>query len=118
MRTAGSFREVEEFDRQDMARLSLEERVSAVEQLRRISFGEDRAQSRLDRVLVVTDLETVKRASGRDKDLRDVAILEAIAPLLGSKKRRWTKKSRHATERLSYPDRTPEAEHACPRTAD
>jgi hypothetical protein len=57
LRAAHSFEEVEEFDRQDMARLSLEERVSAVEQLRRTWFGEARAQSRLDRILVATNLE-------------------------------------------------------------
>jgi hypothetical protein len=35
LRATHSFEGVEEFDRQDMARLSLDERVSAVEQLRR-----------------------------------------------------------------------------------
>src|ERR1017187_4924454 len=44
LRAAHSFEEVEEFDRQDMARLSLEERVSAVEQLRRTWFGEASAR--------------------------------------------------------------------------
>jgi endonuclease/exonuclease/phosphatase family metal-dependent hydrolase len=57
LRAAQSFEEVEKLDRQDMARLSLEERVSAVEQMRRTWFGEAPTQSRLDRILVATDLE-------------------------------------------------------------
>ncbi len=64
LRVAHSFEEVEEFDRQDMARLSLEERVSAVEQLRRIWFGEAKAQSRLDRILVATNLEARSLRAG------------------------------------------------------
>jgi hypothetical protein len=39
------------------------------------------------------DLIANKRASGRDKDLRDVAMLEAIAVSPGSKKRPRLKKS-------------------------
>ena len=66
MRLAENFQEVEELDRQDMSRLTLEERVSAVEQLRRTWFGEAPAAN--------------KRASGRDKDLRDVAMLEYLSP--------------------------------------
>ena len=64
LRAAHSFEEVEEFDRQDMARLSLEERVSAVEQLRRTWFGEAPTQSRLDRILVATNLEARSLRAG------------------------------------------------------
>jgi pimeloyl-ACP methyl ester carboxylesterase len=62
LRTASSFRELEEYDRRDLARLSLEERISAVEKLRRIWFGEDPAKSRLERVLVASDLQTAMAA--------------------------------------------------------
>ena len=105
-------------DREDVAKVSFEERISGVERLMRVWFGEDRAQSRLERVLASADLagpirphrwgrveaeiETAplyvigraellanKRASGRDKDLRDVAVLEAHEP--PRTKRRRTK---------------------------
>jgi hypothetical protein len=51
LRTANGFAEADELDRQDVARMTFEERISEVERLRRIWFGEDRAESRLDRVL-------------------------------------------------------------------
>jgi hypothetical protein len=54
-RVAKSFREAEEMDRRDIAALSFEERISAVEALRRQHFGEDRPESRLERVLVCAD---------------------------------------------------------------
>jgi hypothetical protein len=44
---ACSFREAEEIDRSDIAAMSFEERISAVEHLRRQRSGEDRAESRL-----------------------------------------------------------------------
>jgi hypothetical protein len=50
---------------QDMARLSLEARVSAVEHLRRTWFGEAPTQSRLDRILVATNLEARSLRAGR-----------------------------------------------------
>ncbi|MCC6556275.1 MAG: hypothetical protein IT372_25220 [Polyangiaceae bacterium] len=56
IRTAQSFEEADEIDRQDVAAMSFEERISGVERLRRIWFGEDRAESRLDRVLECADL--------------------------------------------------------------
>jgi hypothetical protein len=52
IRVASSFEEAEELDRQDVAAMSFEERISGVERLRRVWFGEDRAQSTLERVLV------------------------------------------------------------------
>jgi hypothetical protein len=51
VRVAASFREAEKMDREDLAVMTFEERISAVERLRRERFGEDRAESRLDRVL-------------------------------------------------------------------
>jgi hypothetical protein len=56
VRVASSFDEARSMDEDDIARLSFEERISAVERLRRIWFGEDRAESRLERVLEVIDL--------------------------------------------------------------
>ncbi|MEI7893789.1 MAG: hypothetical protein WCI05_11895 [Myxococcales bacterium] len=56
LRVASTFSEVEAMDREDLARLTFEERISAVETLRRVWFGEDRPESRLERVLVVADL--------------------------------------------------------------
>jgi hypothetical protein len=58
VRVASSFREAERMDRADLAAMSLEERISAVERLRKERFGEDRAESRLDRVLVSADRPT------------------------------------------------------------
>src|ERR1700690_2796806 len=55
VRVASSFREAERMDHADLAALTFEERISAVERLRRERFGEDRAESRLDRVLVSAD---------------------------------------------------------------
>jgi hypothetical protein len=55
IRIANTFAEADAFDRADIAALSLEERISGVERLRRVWFGEDRAQSRLERVLVCAD---------------------------------------------------------------
>jgi hypothetical protein len=62
VRIAGSFREAERMDRDDLAAMSFEERISAVERLRRERFGEDRAESRLERVLVSADRPTGRRA--------------------------------------------------------
>jgi hypothetical protein len=67
IRIANTFAEAEAFDRADIAALSMEARISGVERLRRSWFGEDRAQSRLERVLVCADLV-------------DVAQLEALPP--------------------------------------
>jgi hypothetical protein len=123
LRTADSFAEAAELDRLDVARMSFEERISGVERLRRIWFGEDCAESRLDRVLVCADLPSGavsfkeawasrvqaafvqeplyvigreallknKRASARDKDLRDVALLEEHAPPHAAKPKRRAK---------------------------
>src|ERR1700722_11137061 len=55
LRVARSFEEAATMDREDNARLSLEERVSAVDRLRRIWFGEDPAECGLVRVLVALD---------------------------------------------------------------
>jgi hypothetical protein len=55
IRVADSFEEAAELDRQDVASMSFEERISGVERLRRSWFGEDRAESRLERVLVCAD---------------------------------------------------------------
>ena len=52
LRVAHGWREAEELDRDDLGRLSVEERISAVAELRRAWFGEDRLRSRLVRVLV------------------------------------------------------------------
>jgi hypothetical protein len=56
VRVAGSFEEAEALDREDVAAMSFEERISGVERLRRVWFGEDRAESRLERVLERADL--------------------------------------------------------------
>jgi hypothetical protein len=56
LRVAKNFAEAQDADRHDIAAMSFEERISAVERLRRERFGEDRSQSRLDRVLVCADL--------------------------------------------------------------
>ena len=45
LRTASSFAEAAELDRQDVARMTFEQRISEVERLRRIWFGEDRAEA-------------------------------------------------------------------------
>jgi hypothetical protein len=65
LRVPSSFGEAAELDRRDVAAMSFEERISGVERLRRIWFGEDRAQSRLDRVLVSADLSprTIRRGT-------------------------------------------------------
>ena len=55
LRTATGFAEAAQLDRQDIAAMTFEERISEVERLRRIWFGEDPAESRLDRVLVSAD---------------------------------------------------------------
>jgi hypothetical protein len=65
VRVANSFREAERMDRDDLATMSLEERISMVERLRRDRFGEGRAESGLDRVLVSADRPTSEvRARG------------------------------------------------------
>jgi hypothetical protein len=58
LRIAGGFEEAAEIDRRDVAAMSFEERISGVERLRRVWVGEDRAESRLDRVLVCADRPT------------------------------------------------------------
>jgi hypothetical protein len=55
IRVARTFQEAAELDREDVAALSFEERISGVERLRKAWFGEDRAQPRLERVLVCAD---------------------------------------------------------------
>jgi hypothetical protein len=112
IRMASSFEEAAEIDRQDVESMSIEERISGVERLRRVWFIEDRAESRLSRVLVSADLPTRpvplyvigrdallknKRASGRDKDLRDVALLEEHAPTPKEKGKKPIKSRRRAT---------------------
>ena len=52
-------------DRDDLARLTFEERVSAVAELRRKWFGEDRIRSRLVRVLASADLAPRSVRRGR-----------------------------------------------------
>jgi hypothetical protein len=84
VRTAHSFEEAAEIDRQDVAAMSIEERISGVERLRRVWFIEDRAESRLDRVLVCADLPS-------GKDLRDVALLEEHASLQATKPKKHAK---------------------------
>jgi hypothetical protein len=44
LRTATGFAEAAEIDRQDIAAMTFEERISEVERLRRIWFGEDRPE--------------------------------------------------------------------------
>jgi hypothetical protein len=66
LRTATGFTEAAELDRQDIARMTFEERISEVEKLRRIWFGEDRAESRLDRVLECADLVDDTTMAGRE----------------------------------------------------
>jgi hypothetical protein len=56
VRVASSFEEADALDRQDVAAMSFEERISGVERLRRVWFGEGRAQSLLTRVLERADL--------------------------------------------------------------
>src|SRR5258708_21506439 len=71
IRVAGNFRGAERMDRADLAAMSFEERISAVERVRRERFGEDRAESRLDRVLVSADRPTSEvRARGRTRGRR------------------------------------------------
>jgi hypothetical protein len=71
LRVAKSFAEAREMDRDDVAAMSFEERISGVERLRREWFGEDRAESRLDRVLVVADLASREvRPGGRTRRRR------------------------------------------------
>jgi hypothetical protein len=65
LRTVRSHREAEVCDRDDLQRLSIEERISAVEQLRRVWFGEAQAESRVERVLSTTSLEARKASSRR-----------------------------------------------------
>ena len=55
VRVAESFEEAARLDHDDVAALSFEQRISGVERLRREWFGENRAESRLDRVLVSAD---------------------------------------------------------------
>jgi hypothetical protein len=69
VRVAKSFDEAREMDREDVAALSFEERISGVERLRREWFGEDRAESRLDRVLVSAD---------RPSRAREAALARAV----------------------------------------
>jgi len=65
VRIASSFAEADRMDREDLAALTLEERISGVERLRREWFGEGRAQPRLERVLAVADLPSrAVRAGG------------------------------------------------------
>ena len=67
VRVAENFREAEGMDRADLAEMSLEQRISAVERLRRERFGEDRAESRLERALVGADRPKGEvRARGAD----------------------------------------------------
>ncbi len=51
IRFARTHEEAELCDREDLERLTFEERINAVEQLRKVWFGEDRALPRLDRAL-------------------------------------------------------------------
>lgn len=50
LRSADSHEEAAELDQTDLSRLTFEERINAVDQLRKVWFGEDRAQPRLERV--------------------------------------------------------------------
>ena len=55
LRVASSFEEADAIDARDLARLDSIARLSAVERLRRIWFGEARTESRLERVLRCLD---------------------------------------------------------------
>jgi hypothetical protein len=71
VRIANDFREAERIDRADLASMSFEERISAVERMRRERFGEDRPESRVDRVLVSADRPTSQvRSGGRARGRR------------------------------------------------
>ncbi len=65
IRVASSFEEAEAADREDLARLSFEERISEVAELRRIWFGESQVRSRLVRVLESADLASRPLRAGR-----------------------------------------------------
>jgi predicted Rdx family selenoprotein len=52
LRTANGFAEASKLDRDDVAAMTFEERISEVERLRRIWFGEDRAESRPHKVFI------------------------------------------------------------------
>ena len=65
LRIAGGFEEAAEIDRRDVAAMSFEERISGVERLRRVWVGEDRAESRLERVLVCVDRPASSLRDGR-----------------------------------------------------
>ncbi len=69
-RVAKSFREAAEIDRRDVAALSLEERISLVEAIRRKHFGERGAESRLERVLVCADLPSRALRAGQGSPRR------------------------------------------------
>jgi hypothetical protein len=55
IRIAHTFEEAEAFDREDIVAMSMEERISGVERLRKVWLGEDPSQSRLERILVCAD---------------------------------------------------------------
>ena len=65
LRSALGHKAAEAFDRADLERLSFEERINAVEQLRKVWFGENRAQPRLERLLTVTTLASRKVSARR-----------------------------------------------------
>jgi hypothetical protein len=59
--------------------MTFEQRISEVERLRRIWFGEDRAQSRLDRVLECEDLDVfVERVPANARRLHRALILGGL----------------------------------------
>jgi hypothetical protein len=79
--------EIDRYDRDDLARLSVEERLASVERLREEVFGRADLHARLERVLVGTDLATHAlssdrgtRRAGRLKDLADLESLEKTRP--------------------------------------
>jgi hypothetical protein len=82
VRVANSFEEADEIDRQDVAAMSFEERISGVERLRRVWFGEDRAESRLERVLERADLPTGSARPDREEGRPSLRVLEPRAVAL------------------------------------
>jgi len=71
LRSADSHEEAAELDEADLSLLTFEERINAVEELRKVWFGEDRTQPRLERILTVTTLASRKvRARGRARRSR------------------------------------------------
>ena len=65
LRSVRGHQEAEACDRADLELMTFEERINAVEQLRKVWFGENRAQRRLERLLTVTTLASRKVSARR-----------------------------------------------------